>query len=179
MITASAIEAKKPEIIDLGYRVPDANISELAGLIETIDEIQRDDQPVNLPDIADELNMDVDDLLSLTEVLDLLNFAEEAEGDITLTLAGKQFIEADILNRKKIFAKHLLSYIPLIKHIYKTLNVSSNRRVSKKHFLEDLEPYLSDSDAVRILRTCIEWGRYAELFAYDDKIEELNLEDPQ
>ena len=31
-------------------------------------------------------------------------------------------------------------------------------------------------DAERVLRNIIEWGRYAELFAYDDKSSELNLE---
>lgn len=179
MMTATAAEAKEPELIDLGYRFPDASVSELVGLVETIDEFQIDDKSVHLPVIADELNLDVDDLFPLTEALDVLNFAEEAEGDIRLTLAGKELAKADMLQRKKIFAQHLLNYIPLMKHIYKTLNASSNRRFSKKHFLEDLEPYLSESGAKRVLRIAIEWGRYAELFAYDDKSEDLNLEDPK
>lgn len=179
MMTASAIEAKEPIIIDLGYRFPEASVSELAGLMETIKELEVDDKPVRLPVIADELNLDIDDLFPLTEALVVLYLAEESEGYIKLTDAGKKFEEADILQRKKIFAEHSIAYIPLIKHIYKTLKVSSNNRISKKRILEDLDPYLSGSDATRVLRIAIEWGRYAELFAYDDKSENLNLEDPK
>jgi NitT/TauT family transport system ATP-binding protein len=179
MITATAAEAKEPEVLDLGYRLPEASISELAGLMETIEELQTDDQPINLPALADEVSLEIDDLLSLTEVLDILNFAEEAEGDIRLTSAGKQFANASLLQQKNIFAKHLVQYIPLIKHIDEILHESSNYRISKKHILEDLEPYLSKDDSNRVLKTAIEWGRYAELFAYDDNSEELNLEDPK
>lgn len=179
MTTETAAEAAKK--IDLGYRFPDASISELSGLIEEIAALQQEhaDQPVDLPHIADELSLDLDDLLPLTEVLDILHFAEEAGGDIKLTPAGKQFAGADILESKKIFAKHLLQYVPLAKFIHDILAKSHNQRVAKKHILDELEDYLSESDAERILKIVIEWGRYAELFAYDDKTGELNMENPE
>lgn len=166
------------EPIDLGYRFPDANISALSGLLETIDELQTD-RSVDLPLLADELSLDIDDLLPLTEVLDILHFAKEAAGDIKLTEAGKQFAESDILERKKIFARHLLKYVPLAKHIYSVLNEKDNHRVSKKQILSDLEDYLSHDDALRVLKLIIEWGRYAELFAYDDNSGDLSLENPE
>ncbi|MGD9152903.1 MAG: nitrate/sulfonate/bicarbonate ABC transporter ATP-binding protein [Gammaproteobacteria bacterium] len=169
------------QAIDLGYRFPDASVSELSGLIEMIAEEQemRGDKPVDLPKIADEFSLDIDDLLPLTEVLDILGFAQEAGGDIKITEAGKQFVEADILDRKKIFAKHLLEHVPLVKFIHTELAKSYNQRVSKKHILDSLEDYLSESDAERVLKIAIEWGRYAELFAYDDKAGELNMENPE
>ncbi|MBN1684567.1 MAG: nitrate/sulfonate/bicarbonate ABC transporter ATP-binding protein [Gammaproteobacteria bacterium] len=179
MTTEEKIIGKGKKEIDLGYRLPDAPISQLIGLIELIAEEQETDQAVDLPKIADELMLDIDDLLSLTEVLDILHLAKEAEGDIKLTEAGLQFEKADILLRKKIFATHLLMYVPLVRHIYNILNASHNQRVSKKHILTDLEEYLSKDDAQRVLRIIIEWGRYAELFAYDDSSEELNLENPE
>jgi NitT/TauT family transport system ATP-binding protein len=180
IMTSAPPEVGVPPTIDLGYRFPDADISELAGLIEIIDEFQKTpDDFVPLQKIADESNLDIDDLLSLTEVLDILYFAEETKGQIKLLPKGKEFADADILRRKQIFARHLLDYIPLIKHIYKTLNASSSQRVPRKYFIDDLEPYLSTDDANRVLRVIIEWGRYAELFAYNDKSEELNLENPE
>ena len=166
------------KVIDLGYRFPDAGVSKLAGLIEMIAD-EETDKALDLPHIADELSLDIDDLLSLTEVLDILHFAKQADGDIKLTEAGKQFAEADILDRKKIFAAHLLMYVPLVKHIYHVLNADPNHRAPKKVFLGDLEDYLSDDDAERVLKAIIEWGRYAELFAYDAKSEELNMENPE
>jgi NitT/TauT family transport system ATP-binding protein len=180
MTTETATEIAE-HVVDLGYRFPDASISELSGLIEMIAEKQAEhkNRPVDLPLIADEFSLDIDDLLPLTEVLDILDFANEASGDIQLTEAGKNFADADILQRKQIFAKHLLEFVPLAKHIYDELYQTHNHRLSRKHFVEDLEPYLSASESERVLKIIIEWGRYAELFAYDANNRELNMENPQ
>lgn len=162
---------------DLWYRLPDANISELIGLTEMLAEEETD--KMDLPKIADEFSYDIDDLLPLTEVLDILHFAQEADGDIKLTDAGKQFADADMLQQKKIFAAHLLMYVPIIKYLHHELINTHSNRLHKKHILQELESHLSAEDAQRILNIIIEWGRYAELFAYDDKTSELNLENPE
>ena len=67
----------------------------------------------------------------------------------------------------------------MVKFIHTELAKSYNQRVSKKHILDSLEDYLSESDAERVLKIAIEWGRYAESFAYDDKAGELNMENPE
>lgn len=174
--SASPIRSDTGEI-DIWYRFPDATISELSGLLEAIEELQTN-RVVDLPHLADDLQLDIDDLLSVTEVLDILHFAKEADGDIKLTEAGKQFAEADMALQKKIFARHLLAYVPLAKFIVNKLNESEHHRILKKVILSELSDYLSDDDAERVLRNIIEWGRYAELFAYNDKTAELNLENP-
>lgn len=177
LTTETAVKEALGEI-DLWYRLPDANVSELIGLIEMLS-YEEAENGMDLPQIADEFSLDLDDLLPLTEVLDILHFAEEAGGDIKLTAAGKQLAEADILQQKKMFAAHLLMYVPIIKHVHSELNASNNKRVSKKQFLSELEQHLSENDAQRVLKIIIEWGRFAELFAYDDKAGELNLENPE
>jgi NitT/TauT family transport system ATP-binding protein len=170
--------SRTSETIDISYRFPAARVSELAGLLETIDELDVNDM-VDLPQLANELQMDVDDLLPLTEVLDILRFIEEAEGDVKLTEDGKKFSAADMAERKQIFAEHLLQYVPLVKYIYDVLNARENHRVSKRVIISHLEEHLSSGNAARVLRTVIEWGRYAELFAYNDNTGELNLENPE
>ena len=51
-------------------------------------------------------------------------------------------------------------------------------RALEENFLSLLEDYLSEEEAERVLRTVIEWGRYAELFAYDYNSGVLSLENP-
>jgi len=72
-----------------------------------------------------------------------------------------------------------MQYIPLVKYIVEVLRKRTSHRISKKYFLEDLEDYFSDEDTERVLRVIIEWGRYAELFAYDDNTGKLSLENPE
>ncbi len=161
--------------IDLGYRLPDASIAEITGLLETLNAPENNGK-MDLPDVADILMLDIDELFPLTELLEILHFAKVSKGDITITDAGRAFVEADILERKKIFLQHLKQYVPLARYIYDQLIRHPRHRALEEHFLSLLEDYLTEKEASRVLRTVIEWGRYAELFAYDYNAGVLSLE---
>lgn len=165
---------KHPEY---AYRLPDVSVSELIGLLESMEEHEKEGM-VDLPQLGEELHLDVNDLFPLTDVLDMLCFAKISGGDIRILEAGKQFAAADILQRKHLFAKHLLQYIPLAHHIREVLDARSNHRVTKNVFLEELEDFLSEEESERLLRIIIDWGRYAEIFAYDYDAGVLSLENP-
>jgi NitT/TauT family transport system ATP-binding protein len=122
--------------------------------------------------------MNVDDLFPVLEMLEVLGFAEILEGDVHLRELGKQFSEADLQERKQLFAARLLEKIPLARYIRRILDEKAGHRVSEERFLTKLEDYLSEKEAERVLRTMIDWGRYAEIFAYDFKTGFLSLENP-
>jgi NitT/TauT family transport system ATP-binding protein len=163
--------------IGLGYRLPDVDISELTGLLETMDTPEQKGR-IDLPELAESLHLNIDDLFPLTEVLEILRFAYIDKGDLVLSHAGKLFANADILERKKIFATHLTHYVPLAKHIRRVLDERPGHRASKDRFLSELEDHLSEEEAERVLRVIIDWGRYAEIFAYDNNSGMLSLENP-
>lgn len=164
--------------IDIGYRLPDASVAEITGLLETLNAPETNGK-MDLPDVADTLMLDIDDLFPLTELLEILHFAKVSKGDITITEAGKAFVEADILERKKIFLQHLKQYVPLARYIYDELNRHPRHRALEESFVSLLEDYLTEKEADRVLETVIEWGRYAELFAYDYNAGVLSLENPR
>lgn len=168
-------QAQRERQIGLGYRLPDVEPSELSGLIETMKSYE---ERIDLPELADELMMNVDDLFPIIETLDILGFAKVLDGDIHLSDLGKQFSEADLLERKQLFAKRLLEKVPLARYIRKILDEKAGHRVSEERFLSKLEDFLSEKEAERVLRTMIDWGRYAEIFAYDFNTGILSLENP-
>jgi len=161
--------------IGLGYRLPDVEPSELSGLIETMTSFS---ERIDLPELGDELMMNIDDLFPLLETLEILGFAKVSDGDIQLYPLGRQFAEADLQARKKIFAGLLLEKIPLARYIRRVLDEKVGHRVSEERFLSKLEDYLSEKEAERVLKTMIDWGRYAEIFAYDFNTGNLSLENP-
>jgi len=165
--------------IDIGYRLPEVEISEITGFLETLNEPEYQNKKVDLPVIADELHLDIDDLFPITEALEILRFAQVSKGDIELNPAGKRFAAADILEQKKIFAAHLMSYVPLARHVRQVLDSRSKHKAFKERFLNELSDYLSDEVAEEVLKVCIDWGRYAEIFAYDDNTGRLSLENPE
>jgi NitT/TauT family transport system ATP-binding protein len=171
--------AMKYKAIDMGYRLPTVAISELIGLIETLNAPEyKDKERIDLPELADALHLNVDDLFPITESLEVLRFARVSSGDIELSPAGKQFANADILEQKKIFATHLINYLPLARHIRRVLDERRNHQASEERFLRELEDYLTADAAEEVLKTMIDWGRYAELFAYDYNTGNLSLENP-
>lgn len=163
--------------INLTYRLPETEVDEITGLIDTVNDPEYQGH-MDLPELSDYLNLDIDDLFPITEAVQLLQFARVSGGDIILTEQGKAFSEANILERKKIFAKQLLSRISLAKYIYDELHVRSGQRISKDEVAEELEDHLSEKESERVIRVMIEWGRYAEIFAYDDNSGIISLEDP-
>jgi len=163
--------------LDIGYRLPEASVAEITGLLETLNTPENNGK-MDLPDVADTLMLDIDELFPLTELLEILQFAKVSKGDISITDTGKAFVEADILERKKIFSAQLKKYVPLARYIYDQLIRHPRHRALEENFLSLLEDYLTEKEADRVLQTMIEWGRYAELFAYDYNSGVLSLENP-
>lgn len=173
-----AVRGLRFKTIDLGYRLPKVEISEITGFLEAVHTPEYKTK-ADLPEIAEELHLNVDDLFPITEILEIMRFATVEKGDIALTESGKQFADADILLRKKIFAENLMNYVPLARHIRHEVDKDPDHRVSEERFLAELEDYLSPEAAEEVLKIVIDWGRYAEIFAYDYNTGLLSLENPQ
>src|SRR5262249_42462729 len=110
------------------------------------------------------------------EMLHLLGLAHVSGGDIELTPTGRLYAEADMLERKPIFADAVLKHVPLAAHIRRVLDERPGHRAPAARFLRELEDHLSEEEAQRVLDTVINWGRHAEIFSYDDDDGVLNLE---
>src|SRR5256885_9880954 len=80
--------------------------------------------------------MEVDDLFPAAEALQLLRLAEVEGGDIRLTEAGLQFARDDTDDRKKLFARHLITYVPLAAHVRRVLDErSESTRLNSSHLV--------------------------------------------
>ena len=86
--------------------LPRVSANTMSGLIEAVAGKPYDGK-ADLPVIASALQMEVDDLFPVAEALQVLRFAEIEGGDIRLTNAGKQFAEAGVDDRKKLFQRQL------------------------------------------------------------------------
>jgi NitT/TauT family transport system ATP-binding protein len=165
----------KSEPIGIGYRLPDAGVQQASGLIDTLSEAPYHGR-ADLPHLADEENLVMDELFPLIETVQLLGFAHVGNGDIELTALGRAYAEADMLARKQLFADAVLKHVPLAAHIRRILDDRPGHQAPAARFLRELEDHLSEEEAERVLDTVINWGRHAELFAYDYNNEVLNLE---
>jgi NitT/TauT family transport system ATP-binding protein len=149
----------------------------LSGLIETVAGPPYDGH-ADLPALAAELKMEIDELFPVAEALQLLRFVEIFEGDIRLTDAGKRFAKAETDERKILFSRHMLNYVPLAGHIKHVLDERTSHSAPATRFRDELEDHMTEQAATDTLRTVTSWARYGEAFAYDDNSGVFSLDNP-
>lgn len=163
--------------IRMSYRLPAVAVSNITGLLEFLVSAEGLEHP-ELSEVADEMHLGLDEILPVAESLEILRFASISNGRFVLTAVGDQFAKASILDQKKIFARQLLDHIPLAVYVRETLEGASGHTMHESELLSVLQETLSEVASRRVLRTIVDWGRYAELFAYNVNSGVLSLEDP-
>jgi len=164
---------KLPVVRKPSFQVlPHATAGGMAGLLEFLnDRGGRED----MYHLAEELLMEVDDLFPIVDEAVLLGFADSTQGDVQITPAGKEFADADIGTRKKLFRDAVLSHVTLIQQIRNALERKSDRAVPVEFFRDVLDQHFSQEDVGLQLETALNWGRYAEIFTYDSQTDRLLL----
>ena len=163
--------------LGIGTILPQVSTNLLAGLMEAVAAAPFNGT-ADLPKIASDLQMEIDELFPVAETLQMLRFAEVEGGDIKLMDDGLAFANAALDERKRIFMRHLLTYVPLAAHIRRVLDERASHSARKSRFIDELEDFMGEDDADRTLRAVVRWGRYAEAFAYDDENAMFSLENP-
>ncbi len=147
----------------------------MAGLLEILAGAQYSGR-ADLPPLAAALQLELDDLLPLGEALQMVGFALLEEGDIKLTEAGRLYVQADTDDRKALFRTALRERVPLAAMIRGVLDERWNHRASAVRFRDELEDHMSPDYAEDTLSSVINWGRFAELYNYDDEADQFFLD---
>jgi NitT/TauT family transport system ATP-binding protein len=163
--------------LGIGSQLPQVSSNLLAGLMEAV-AAPPFNGTADLPKIASDLQMEIDELFPVAETLQMLRFAELEGGDLKLTEDGLAFAHAALDERKRIFSRHLLTYVPLAAHVRRVLDERASHSARKSRFIDELEDFMSEEAADQTLRAVLRWARYAEAFAYDDENAMFSLENP-
>jgi NitT/TauT family transport system ATP-binding protein len=178
LMTRRPVPSRAPAAAPSNVSLPLQRVgtNQMAGMMEALIQPPYNGR-ADLPALAGALQYEVDELLPLGEMLQLLHFAVLEEGDIALTEEGKRFAGADTEERKQLFAAALMAHVPLARMVRQVLDERWNHRASAVRFRDELEDHMSPEYAEDTLRTLVAWGRYAELFGYDEEAEQFDLED--
>ncbi|MEH2057696.1 MAG: nitrate/sulfonate/bicarbonate ABC transporter ATP-binding protein [Nostoc sp.] len=169
---AAPVSPQQPKPEPKYQSLPAVRIGSIAGLLELLEDRQEKD----LYRLAQELQLEVDDILPIVEAAKLMDFVELAQGDISLTPVGLQFIAGSIDDRKQLVRSQLLANIRLVQQIHRLLQAKNNQRIPEELVLDILESHFSPQEAERQLKTAIDWGRYAEIYSYDEPSGQIFLE---
>ena len=167
--TARGVPPKLPH-----QMLPHARRGAIAGLLELLNDRGKQD----LYRVADDLQMDVNDLLPIVEAASLLAFATSDRGDVEITPRGRQFAEADIAGRKQLFRESVLANVALLQQMHGALHSKSDHSMPLEFFRDILREHFPESEVARQIETALNWGRYGDIFTYDSASDTLALHEP-
>lgn len=153
--------------------IPHVSAGALTGFLELLEDLN---EKTDLYKLANRFMMDSEDFFPIVDGATLLKFAKVVDGDIELTPDGVRFAQASVLERKELFRTQLVQNVPAVNKILAILQSKSNKRMNIEFFEDTLAHYFPPAEVKEHLDILIDWGRYAELFAYDEQSRQLFLE---
>ena len=81
-------------------------------------------------------------------------------------------------DRKRLFAQHVLAYVPLAAAHQARARRTRHARAPASRFRDELEDHMSEQFAEQTLRAVTSWARYGEIFAYDEASGVFSLDNP-
>ncbi|HSM94529.1 MAG TPA: nitrate/sulfonate/bicarbonate ABC transporter ATP-binding protein [Rhizomicrobium sp.] len=169
--------AQKGERATMGTILHRVSASTISGLAEALAAPPFNGK-ADLPEVASETQFEIDELFPVAEAMQMLRMADIEGGDIALTETGKRFAAEEMDERKRIFARLLIRYVPLAAHIRRVLDERESHTASWNRFLDELEDHMTEEAADETLSSVTAWARFAELFSYDDDSQMFSLENP-
>jgi NitT/TauT family transport system ATP-binding protein len=152
--------------------LPHSRPGGVGGLLELLNDRGGEEDTYH---IAEDLLLEIDDLLPILDAATLLGFAEVNEGDVRVTEQGRAYAEADIPTRKELFREAALQHASLLQQMYSTLEKKSNHTMPLEFFRDLLDERFAQVEVDRQIETALLWGRYAEIFTYDPETDQLHL----
>jgi NitT/TauT family transport system ATP-binding protein len=152
--------------------LPHSRPGGVGGLLELLNDRGGEEDTYH---IAEDLLLEIDDLLPILDAATLLGFAEVNEGDVRVTEQGRAYAEADIPTRKVLFREAALQHASLLQQMYSALEKKSNHTVPLEFFRDLLDERFAQVEVDRQIETALLWGRYAEIFTYDEETDQLHL----
>jgi NitT/TauT family transport system ATP-binding protein len=145
------------------HPLPDCQLTPVFGLLELLEDRGGRDDGYK---IARDLNFRFADLLKVMKSAEIIGFVSTPAGDVVLEPLGKQFLDADINERKVLFREQLKKH-NLFGYLIRLLHGQPDKSLSKEVVLEHLAMLLPTEKPERQFATIVNWGRFAELFGYN------------
>lgn len=155
-------------------QLPGVRIASVAGLLAFV----KDDEEVDLFSLEQRLQLDVDDLYPIVEAAEVLGLLSVDSADISINAVGRRFITGSIDDRKAIVREAIVEGAVavsdgtrLVREICHLLREARRGARVPQELIFDtiLLKHFSAAEARRQLEIAIEWGRFAELYAYESR----------
>lgn len=147
------------------------SVSRIVGLLQAVESAGGEEDVARL---AMDFDEELDEIQPTLDAIQALGLAVVGNGNIRVTPEGKAILAAKIRRRKTLFRERLLA-MPLFQELHHLLASSPEGRLTRDDLLQFIAEKVPGAPPEEVLKTIINWGRYAEILTYDTDGEEVRL----
>jgi NitT/TauT family transport system ATP-binding protein len=152
----------EPGPMAVSLALPPASLGRVCDLLELVPE----EEGISLAELADELVLELDELLPIIDAGELLALMEVDEAHLRLTADGLRLLAADEEGQQGLLRAQLLAHVPLAAELQRALEASSRGEVDGDTVLDRLSEEYTRSEAEAMFDTFVSWVRSCGLFRY-------------
>jgi NitT/TauT family transport system ATP-binding protein len=152
--------------------LPDVQISEVIGLLESI---YGEGGVADIFDLSQTIGKDFGQTLYLVKAAELLDLVDTPRQTVVLTDSGRSFVEGDINVRKRML-HNLFSNLRTVQQVSDLLKQSETLRLPVEVVEQKIAEWLPNENPHKVVSVLIAWGRFSEVFGYNDDAKELYLD---
>ena len=150
--------------------IPNVPVESIVGLLEIL---ENSEETINVFDLSARIGKEFGETISVVKAAEMLDLVDTPKDDVLMTEAGWYFLAAPLPARKTIFRQAIMK-LRLFQMIVARIEEAPSQRVRAEDFTEELASLLPYDQPGRMLETLITWGRFANLFDYDQKSDTLH-----
>lgn len=141
--------------------IPTVALVTTVGLLEVLE----NEGSMDLFELTQHVDIELTQLLLVVKAAELLGWICTPGQRIEMTQFGRQFLAADINERKRLLHQ-TLGEVFVFRMVIQMLQHSENGEVSEETVLSQLAMHFPHERPQRIFHTLVAWARYAELFKF-------------
>jgi NitT/TauT family transport system ATP-binding protein len=142
--------------------IPAVSLGRAIGLLEMLE----NEGSLDLSALTRHAHMELSQLLLVVKAAELLRWVTTPDDRVDMTAEGHTFLAADINTRKQML-NATLRHIFVFDLIVQGLKQSKINEVDESVVLREFARTFPHERPLRLLRTAVDWARYAALFKYN------------
>ena len=144
--------------------IPAVPVGTIVGLLEILESRQ---ETIDVFELAATIGKEFGETIGIVKAAEMLDLVDTPKDDVRMTQLGWYFLAAPQPARKTLF-KQAIMKLRLFQILAQRLDEAPEHRVDAEEIRKELATLLPYDQPSKLFETLITWGRYAEVFDYDE-----------
>jgi len=149
--------------------VPPVQVGTIVGLLRVLEDSQ---EIIDVFELSAKIGKEFGETIAIVKAAEMLGLVDTPKDDVQMTQLGWYFLAAPLPAQKALF-KQAIMKLRLFQIVSAHLDESADGAIDCAHLREELATLLPYDQPSKLFETLVAWGRYAEIFDYDENADRI------